>query len=223
MYRETVGRNPGYLLRVKARRLQLIETLIQTKEVKTVTADDLDRKRMTIALVANLTMFVIGIVGWHFAKSTSLLADAFDMLADASSYIVALLAIGRSAKFKINAARWNGSMLILLGLGVVGEAIHRFIAGSEPLGLFIVGFATLSLVVNGAVFAMLSRYQNTGEIHLKATWRDTRADVLVNVGVLVSGAAIAITGYGAIDPIVGLVIGVYVIKEGFEIWTEADD
>ena len=114
-------------------------------------------------------------------------------------------------------------MFILLGLGVVGEAIHRFIAGSEPLGLFIVGFATLSLVVNGAVLAMLSRYQNTGEVHLKATWRDTRADVLVNVGVLVSGAAIAISGYGVIDPIVGLAIGVYVIKEGFEIWTEADD
>ena len=46
---------------------------------------------------------------------------------------------------------------------------------------------------------------------------------MVNVGVLVSGAAIAITGYRVIDPIVGLAIGVYVIKEGFEIWSEADD
>lgn len=46
---------------------------------------------------------------------------------------------------------------------------------------------------------------------------------MVNVGVLVSGAAIAITDYGVIDPIVGLAIGVYVIKEGLEIWTEADD
>jgi cation diffusion facilitator family transporter len=163
------------------------------------------------------------IVGWHFAKSTSLLADAFDMLADASSYLVALLAIGRSTEFKINAARWNGTMLIVLGLGVVGEAIHRFFAGSEPLGLFIIGFATLSLFVNGAVLIMLSRYRNTDEMHLKATWRDTRADVLVNVGVLASGAAIVITGYGIIDPIVGLAIGMYVIKEGFEIWTEADD
>lgn len=105
-------------------------------------------------------------------------------------------------------------MLILLGIGVVGEAIHRFIAGSEPLGLFIARFAASSLVVNGAVLTMIIRYRNTGEVHLKATCRDTRADVLVNVGVLVSGAAIAITGYGVIDPIVGLAIGVYVIKEG---------
>jgi cation diffusion facilitator family transporter len=178
---------------------------------------------MAIALVANLMMFVIGIVGWHFAKSTSLLADAFDMLADASGYAISLLAIGRSTKFKTNSARWNGTMLVLLGVGVVGEAIHRFIAGSEPLGLFIIGFATLSLAVNGAVLAMLSRYRNTDQMHLKATWRDTRADVFVNVAVLISGAAIAITGYGVIDPIVGLAIGAYVIKEGIEIWVEADD
>ena len=64
---------------------------------------------MTIALVANLTMFVIGIVGWHFAKSTSLLADAFDMLAEASGYIVALLAIGRSAKYK-KSTRQDGTV-----------------------------------------------------------------------------------------------------------------
>ena len=143
------------------------------------------------------------------------------MLADASGYIVAFLAIGRSAKFKINAARWNGAMLILLGLGVVGEAVHRFIAGSEPLGLVIVGFSLLSLVVNGAVLVMLSQYRYTEELHLKATWRDTRADVLVNVGVLISGVAIAITGYSVIDSIVGLAIGAYVIKEGYEIWEEA--
>jgi cation diffusion facilitator family transporter len=188
-----------------------------------VAKDDIDRKRMTIAFIANMTMFVIGLVGWHFAKSTSLLADAFDMLADASGYIVALFAIGRSAKFKTNAAKWNGLMLILLGLGVVGEAIHRFIVGSEPQGLLIIGFATLSLIVNGCVLIMLSHYRNTDEMHLKATWRDTRADVIVNAGVLVSGAAIAITGYGAIDQIVGLAIGLYVIKEGCEIWEEADD
>ena len=197
--------------------------IIFTRKFRPVTSDDLDRKRMAIALVANLVMFFIGLVGWQYAKSTGLLADAFDMLADASGYIVALLAIGRSEKFKINAARWNGLMLIVLGLGVVGEAIHRFIVGSEPLGLFIIGFATLSLVVNGAVLMMLSRYQHTDEMHLKATWRDTRADVLVNLGVLLSGAAIAVTGYGVIDPIVGLAIGAYVIKEGVEIWAEADD
>lgn len=185
--------------------------------------DKTDQKRMTVALTANLTMFVIGMAGWHFAKSTTLLADAFDMLADSSGYLIALFAIGRSAKFKMNAARWNGAMLMVLGVGVIGEVNHRMIVGSAPQGLLIIGFAALSLMVNGSVLVMLSRYRHSSEMHLKATWRDTRADVLVNIGVLVSGAAIALTGYGMIDLIVGLAIGVYVIKEGVEIWKEADD
>lgn len=183
--------------------------------------DAADRKTLRIALIANLAMFAIGMVGWMVAQSTGLLADAFDMLADASGYAVALVAIGRSTAFQRNAARWNGAMLILLGLGVVGEVIHRWILGSEPSGVFIMGFALLSLAVNGAVLRMLSKYRRAEEVHLRATWVDTRADVWVNVGVLLTGAAIAATGYGIIDLVAGVVISLFVIHEGIEIWRDA--
>lgn len=184
---------------------------------------DIDRQRMKIAFIANLFMFFVGIMGWYFAHSTGLLADAFDMLADASGYTVAFLAIGRSQRFQKNAARWNGIMLILLGIAVIGEVIRHLVIGAEPQGLVMTGFALISLLVNCGVLIMLSSYQNTDEIHLNATWRDTRTDVLVNLSVLISGAAIVLTGYGVIDLIVGLAIGVYVIKEGFEILGDAND
>jgi Co/Zn/Cd efflux system component len=58
---------------------------------------------------------------------------------------------------------------------------------------------------------------------LRATWRDTRADVLVNIGVLLSGAAIALTGYRYFDLIAGIAISLYVIHEGAEIWRDAND
>ena len=81
-------------------------------------ADADDRKRMRIALFANLAMFATGLVGWYWADSASLLADAFDMLADASGYIVAMLAIDRTVSSRKHAARWDGTMLILLGTGI---------------------------------------------------------------------------------------------------------
>jgi cation diffusion facilitator family transporter len=182
-----------------------------------VTTDADDRKRMCIALLANIAMFLAVLLGWYLADSASLLADAFDMLADASGYIVAMLAIGRTAIFQRNSARWNGTMLILLGGGVIGEVIHRYFVGSEPQGVLIIGFSILSLVVNGSVLRMLSRYRDSPEIYLRATWVDTRADVVVNLGVLVSGLAIAIFKYQSIDLVAGLLIGIYVIKEGIEI------
>ena len=113
-------------------------------------------------------------------------------------------------------------MLILLGIAVIGEVFHRIISGIDPQGLIIIAFAAASLIVNSSVLIMLARYRNVDEVHLRATWRDTRADVLVNLSVLLSGAAIALTGYGVIDLIVGFGIGLYVIKEGFEIWRSSE-
>ena len=192
-----------------------------TKVAERTNSDD--RKRMRIALFANLAMFLTGLVGWYLADSASLLADAFDMLADASGYIVAMLAIGRSALFKQNAARWNGTMLILLGAGVIGEVVHRYFVGSEPRGVLIIAFAILSLIVNGSVLRMLACYRDSPEIHLRATWIDTRADVVVNLGVLLSGIAITVLRYQSIDLVTGLAIGAYVIKEGLELWEDANE
>ena len=182
-----------------------------------------DRRRLRIALAANVAMFAVGIVGWWVAQSTALLADAFDMLADATAYAVAFWAVGRSMRHQQMAARWNGAMLVALGLGIIGEVVRRWITPNEPVGALIMGFATLSLLVNGTVLRMLSTYRHSQEPHLRAAWIDTRADVLVNIGVLVSGGAIALTGYRAIDLLTGAAISLFVIHEGIEIWQDTSE
>jgi cation diffusion facilitator family transporter len=182
-----------------------------------------DRRRLSIALAANITMFVVGIVGWWMAQSTALLADAFDMLADATGYAVAFWAVGRLRMHQQLAARWSGAMLIAMGLGIIGEVIHRWITPQQPVGALIMGIAALSLTVNGSVLWMLSRYRHSQKPHMRAAWIDTRADVLVNIGVLVSGALIAVTGYRMIDLLTGVGISIFVIHEGIEIWNDASD
>ena len=181
---------------------------------KAETADD--QKTLQIALGLNAAMFIIGIAGGLWAQSTSLTADALDMLADASSYAIALLAVSRTANFKRISSRWSGAILMLLGLGILLEVVHHVLNGSEPQGQLMIAFSLLSLVVNVTVFRMLGRFRD-GEIHLRATWIFTRVDVIANVAVLISGAVVLLTGFKTIDLIVGAMIGVYVIKEASEI------
>jgi len=123
-----------------------------------------DRRTLLIALAANVAMFAVGVVGWRIAQSTALLADAFDMLADATGYAVAYWAVGRSRRVQVMAARWNGSLLIALGLGVLGEVLHRWFVPGEPIGGLIVAFAVLSLAVNGSVLRLQRR---TAAVSLK--------------------------------------------------------
>jgi cation diffusion facilitator family transporter len=178
------------------------------------------RRVLRIALALNATMFVVGIVAGLIGQSSSLIADALDMLADASAYAIALGALGRSARFKAGAATLSGSLLLLLGALVLLDVGRRALLGSEPQSLVMMPVALVSLLVNARVLRMLGRYRE-GEVHLRATWIFTRVDVIVNVGVVLSGLLVLLTGSRFPDLVVGAAIGVYVVKEAIEILSEA--
>lgn len=180
-----------------------------------------ERARLGAAMAANVLMFVVGLVGWRLAHSTALLADAFDMLADATSYAVAFWAVGGQLARERLAARWSSVLLMALGIGVLAEVVHRWFVPQRPEGWWIAAFAALSLLVNAGVLLLLNRYRNAAELHLRAAWVDTRADVLVNAGVLLSGVLVALLGYRLIDLAVGAVVALFVLHEGWELWEGA--
>ena len=179
-----------------------------------------ERRILTIALVLNAAMAVIGGVAGWMGQSTGLLADALDMLSDATAYAIGLAAIGRGARFKANAAWLSGSVLLVLGLGVLLEVGRRVFQGAEPLSGWMIGTACLSLVVNLTVLRLLAPLKS-GEVHLRATWIFTRADVVANVGVIVAGILVLVLASPYPDYVIGTLIGLYVIKEALEILSDA--
>ena len=188
----------------------------EAPEVKTAE----ERRVLRIALVLNASMAVVGgLAGW-IAQSTGLLADALDMLSDATAYAIALIAIGRSALFKIRAATLSGGILLVLGVGVLVEVGRRLIYGAEPLSEWMIGTAILSLVVNLTVLRLLAPMKS-GEVHLRATWLFTRADVVANLGVILAGLLVLWLGVPYPDFVIGTLIGLYVIKEAIEILRDA--
>jgi cation diffusion facilitator family transporter len=179
-----------------------------------------EQRVLWIALALNAAMAVIGgIAGW-IAHSTGLLADALDMLSDATAYAIGLVAIGRTARFKANAAWLSGSILLVLGIGVLVEVGRRVLQGAEPLSGWMIGTALLSLVVNVIVLRMLSPLKS-GEVHLRATWLFTRADVVANIGVILAGVLVWWLANPYPDYVIGTLIGLYVIKEAIEILRDA--
>ena len=184
------------------------------------TANAQERRILIIALALNAAMAVIGGVAGWIAQSTGLLADALDMLSDATAYSIGLLAIGRSARFKINAAYLSGSLLLLLGVAVLVEVGRRVAIGAEPLSGWMIGTALLSLIVNLVVLRLLAPMKS-GEVHLRATWLFTRADVVANLGVILAGLLVLWLRAPYPDFVIGTLIGLYVIKEAIEILRDA--
>ena len=167
-------------------------------------------------------MFVVGIVVGYLADSTGVIADSLDMATDAVGYALALVAITRGEAFKRNAARWTGGVLIVLGGGIAMEAIRRGIVGSEPIGLAMIAYSLASFAVNVYVLTRLARYRK-GEVHLRASFICTRADVIANIAVFISGAIVASTRFTFVDLVAGFAIGVYVLKEALEILQDSNE
>ena len=181
-----------------------------------------ERKTLRVALALNLTMFVIGTIAGLLAESTGLLADALDMLTDAITYGLSLMAISRGLAFKKNAARWSGGILVVLGFGIILDVVRRWFFGSEPVGSVMMVYSTVSFAVNLYVLTQVAKFHR-GEVHLRASYICTRADVIASLAVFTSGGIVAVTGLSIVDLIIGSLIGLYVLKEAVEILVEAKE
>ena len=183
-------------------------------------ADSLEKRTLLILLCLNATMFVVEItLGW-LAESTGLIADSLDMLADASVYGISLYAVGQVAQRKSSAARVSGVLQIALGVGVFLEVVRRILFGSEPESFLIIAVGALALIVNLYCLALISRHREGG-IHMRASWIFSTNDVIANVGVIISGALVWLSGNRYPDLIIGAIIAFVVIRGGFKILSEA--
>ena len=171
---------------------------------------------LRIALVLNAAMFVVGLTAGLIADSLGLVADSLDMLADAGAYGLSLIAVGRSGRFKAQVAFASGSILLFLGGGVLFDAFRRAFGASEPASGIIIVVAMFSLAVNAYVIRTLSQFRR-GEVHLRAAWIFTRADVVANIAVICGGLLVMLTGSRYPDLIAGFGVGCYVLKEALEI------
>lgn len=185
-------------------------------------SNEAERRILRLALVFNATMFVVGLIAGLIAQSMGLIADSLDMLADASAYGIALVAWQRSASFKASAATLSGTLLLILGAGVLAGVVWRLVAGSHPEGGWMMAIAFIALIVNATVLRLLERFRH-GEVHLRATWLFTRVDVIANLAVIISGVLVLLLHSAVPDLVIGAAIAFYVLKEAVGILREAKD
>jgi cation diffusion facilitator family transporter len=138
-----------------------------------------------IVLAVNATMFLIEGAAGVVAHSTSLLADALDMLGDALVYGFSLFVLMRSARWQAGAALAKGAFMLVFGLGVLGEAIYKVfdpvMPGVETMGVI----GGLALGANLVCFFLLYRHRGDN-LNMSSTWLCSRNDIVANVGVLLA-------------------------------------
>ncbi len=173
------------------------------------------RRALWWVLAINAVMFVVELGAGFVAQSTGLVADSLDMLADASIYAIALVAAGDASRQR-RSARLSGWLQLTLAALVLVEVIRRALSGSEPVEALMVVIGLLALAANLACVAILSRHRRGGA-HMRASWIFTTNDALANVGVIMAGVLVAVTGSALPDLVIGTAIAALVASGAWRI------
>lgn len=182
--------------------------------------------RMSWAVVLNVGLTCVQIIGGVMSGSLALIAEAVHNFSDAATLILALAAqkIARRKpdlrrtygyrKVETLSAYTNFMSLILLSLWLAFEAIARLINPHPVGGLTVMWVSVIAVVSNmGTVLLMVRDAKNSQNI--RAALIHNLADSLSSIGVIIAGFLIIKTGYYWIDPVITLMISAYIIWHAF--------
>lgn len=173
-----------------------------------------------IVLTINALMFLVE--GWAglLAHSTSLLADALDMLGDALVYGFSLFVLARSARWQAGAALAKGGFMLAFGLGVLGEALykvfHPVMPSVEMMGII----GGIALAANLVCFFLLYRHRGDN-LNMSSTWLCSRNDLIANFGVLLAAGGSYLLVSRWPDIIVGGIIASLFLSSALRVLSQA--
>ena len=188
-------------------------------------------RALTWALILTGGFMFVEIVGGLLTGSLALLSDAAHMFTDTAGLAIALAAIRIAQKapdsrrtfgyqrFEILAAAFNALLLFAVAIYILYEGYRRFFQPVEVQSLSMMGIAAVGLVVN-LISARLLSAGKENSLNVKGAYLEVWADMLGSIGVIVAGAAIYLTGWTWIDPIVAVAIGLWVLPRTWTLLRE---
>lgn len=188
-----------------------------------------NERLVLIAFLLTAAFMVAEIIAGALSGSLALIADAGHMLTDAAALLLALLAfrLGRRAsdaqrtfgymRIEVVAGLVNALVLFALTAWIAFEAVQRFMAPHEVLAgpMFVV--AVLGLIVNIAVFLVLSRGDKE-HVNMQGAMVHVLGDLLGSLAAIAAAIIIWLTGWMPIDPILSVFVSLLVLRSAWALF-----
>ncbi|HEY3300600.1 MAG TPA: cation diffusion facilitator family transporter [Methylophilaceae bacterium] len=175
---------------------------------------------LKVVLMINAVMFLVeGMTGW-LANSTSLMADALDMLGDALVYGMSLYVLTKSLQQQVKVALVKGGFMLLFGLFVLGDATYKLIHPVMPDVQMMGVIGSLALIANLVCFFLLYSHKEDN-LNMSSTWLCSRNDLFANVGVLLAAGISYLFLSKWPDILMGAAIALLFLKSSWYVTQEA--
>lgn len=187
-----------------------------------------NEKNLLAATFLNLVITVVEIAGGILSGSLALLSDALHNLSDTFATFIAYLAtvIGKREanqkktfgykRLEILAALTNAVILIVMSVFLINEAWHRWQNPAPINSMIMLVVGMIGLLAN--LYAVLILRKDAAKnINVRAAYVHLIGDSLSSVVVIIGGVMIQIFKTTWIDPIITVLISIYIIRSGFVI------
>lgn len=188
------------------------------------------KKATILGIIGNIILFILKIIVGVVYNSIAIISDAINSFTDIIASIIVFISVKVSAKradkghpFGHKSAEPIAGLIVAIFIGIVGfevikYAFERLLSGTTMIRgivpLIIIGF---TLVMKFFMYVYFLRVaKKTKSIAILASAADHRNDVLISFAALI-GVGGAYFGYPILDPIVALVIGLWIIYAGYRI------
>ena len=180
------------------------------------------------------TITITEIIGGIVSGSLSLLSDAMHNFSDTLSIIISYVANRIGAKPKdekktfgykraeILAAFINSLVLTVISFFLIYEAIERFFKPQDiETGTMLI-VAVIGLLAN-LFSVLLLQNDSKKSMNIKSSYLHMLSDTLSSIGVIIGGLLIRFLSITWIDPLITILIALYILREAIFILRESID
>lgn len=184
-----------------------------------------------LSIAAAIVTLVLKFSAYGVTGSVGLLSDAIESSVNLVAALTALFAIWYSTrpvdrshnygheKIEFFASAVEGGLILLAGAGIIWYSAQRLLEPKplESLG-FGIGITVVSAVVNFVVARILLRVaRDHDSVVLMADGKHLLTDVWTSIGVVIGLVLVGVTGVLQLDPIIGIIVAVNILRTGLEL------
>ena len=186
-------------------------------------------KNLIVAISINLFLTFAQFFGGLISGSLALIADAIHNLSDAVSLGIAIFAraIGRKTadefrtfgykRAEVIAALINLTLMIIISLYLIYEAIWRFIEPQIISGWIVIIIAGIALIID--LYTSVITYRlSENNMNMKAAFLHNLSDALASIGVVIAGSLILLYEWFWVDSLITMIIAGYILLQTFKMF-----
>lgn len=189
-------------------------------------------KNLGISIVLNTVVTIAQIIGGLISGSLSLLSDAVHNFSDVLSLIISFLA-NKLAKRKassnktfgykraeIVAAFVNSATLMVVSAFLIVEGVERFFEPQPIASTWVISLSLIAILANGFSVLLLKK-EATLNMNMKSAYLHLLTDMMASVAVLIGGLMMHFFSLFWIDPLLTLLIALYLVYVGYDLLKES--